>query len=1138
MLYSKIISGDGEDDFSMDLIERIRKRVLLMDGAMGTQIQARAIPSDAWQNKEGCNEILNLTAPDAIRSIHSAFLESGCNGVETNTFGASPVTLGEYGLSEKAFEINRAATRLAREAADAFSTSEEPRYVFGSIGPGTKLPTLSQIPFDTLCDSFQMQIEGLLDGGADGILFETCQDLLQIKAGLVAYDKIVGRKHSVPLYVSVTVEQTGALLIGSSISAVAAALLPFSVDILGLNCATGPDAMRIHLDYLAENWPGLIACMPNAGLPQMKNGQVSYPLDPDAFAAALAQLTREVGLNVIGGCCGTTPDHIRALRNAVDGFAAPARQIKRPEQVSSVFSPVDLTQEPPPLYIGERANATGSKKFRDALLADDYDAAFAILTEQEDVGAHVVDLSCAYAGRDEAKDIRTLVARAGRECRIPIMIDTTQADVVEDALKRYGGRAIVNSIHFESGEERSARVAEMARRYGAALVCLTIDETGMAMDAERKVSIAKRLVAFCEKRGLRRGDLFIDALTFTIGSGDETLRSSALETIEAIRRIKSEISGVRTLLGLSNISFGLKPAGRKILNAVFLDQCLKAGLDACIINVAAIAPLNQIPADAIQVADALLKNDRSAGDPLENFINFFERVAETSEAAKASTSPEDTLADAVIRGRVPVLAEIIPVLLGSHRAEDILNKLLIPAMQEVGRLFNEGILQLPFVLKSAEVMKKAVDMIRPTMRKDESTSDRGTLVIATVSGDVHDIGKNLVDIILSNNGFKVVNLGTKVPIEQMMKAAREHKADVLGMSGLLVKSAAIMAENMKALEASDIRIPVFLGGAALTPGFVANDCQPKYTQPVVYCKDAFEGLTRMREYVEKGRLENTRPRGKETVVDETDAPPVGIDLSAPPPAVPFLGARISLPINVEELYPYLNEIALVRGRWGFRRGNLTADEYQKILQNEVQPKLERMKRECGDSGIFQPRVAYGYFRCRGEGETLWVYPTENGDAMPLRFPRQKKSPHLSIPDFFRRDEDVVGFMVVTLQKGLEGENIRLLAKDKYQDYFLLHGFAVELTDALAEYWHAWMRKEMGFVDPSMTPQDYVVQKYRGSRYGFGYPACPDLSINKTVCEWVHADQIEISVTENYMLVPEISTSALIAHHPKAKYFNV
>ena len=652
-----------------------------------------------------------------------------------------------------------------------------------------------------------------------------------------------------------------------------------------------------------------------------------------------------------------------------------------------MFSPVDLTQEPPPLYIGERANATGSKKFRDALLADNYDAAFAILTEQEEVGAHVLDLSCAYAGRDEAKDIQILVARAGRECRIPLMIDTTQADVVEDALKLYGGRAIVNSINFESGEERSGRVAEMARRFGAALVCLTIDETGMAMNAERKVAIAKRLVEFCEKRGLRRGDLFIDALTFTIGSGDDTLRTSALETIEAIRRIKSEIPGVRTLLGLSNISFGLKPAGRKVLNAVFLDQCLKAGLDACIINVATIAPLNQIPADAVKVAEALLNNDRSAGDPLENFINFFETAVEESEAAKAAKSPEETLADAVIKGRVPVLADVIPVLLKSYRAEDILNKLLIPAMKEVGRLFNDGILQLPFVLKSAEVMKKAVDMIKPYMQKDESASGRGTMVIATVAGDVHDIGKNLVDIILSNNGFKVVNLGTKVPIEQMMKAVREHKADVLGMSGLLVKSAAIMAENMKALEASDIRIPIFLGGAALTPGFVANDCQPKYSQPVVYCKDAFEGLTRMRERSEKGGLEKAAPRVKETVADESAAAPVEIDLSAPPPAVPFLGRAVVLHINPENALPVSQRDRAGPRPLGFpprqSAGRRIPEDPRRTRSSRSST---RMKRDCRDSGIFKPRVAYGYFRCRGEGETLWVHPARKRQSDPAPFP--------------------------------------------------------------------------------------------------------------------------------------------------------
>ena len=1125
---------------AMKLIEVIRKQVLVLDGAMGTQIQARNIPAAAWQGREGCNEWLNLTAPDVIRSIHHAYFDAGSDAVETNSFGASPITLAEYGLSDKAFEINRAAARIAREAADACATPQQPRFVLGSIGPGTKLATLGQVSFDVLADSFQKQIEGLVDGGVNGLLIETCQDLLQIKAALVAARKVLGDRREIPVYVSVTVEQTGTMLVGSGIGAVVAALLPFEVDILGLNCATGPEAMRIHLDYLAQNWPRLVACMPNAGLPVLSGGKVHYPLGPAEFGPLLGSIAREIGLNIVGGCCGTTPDHIRRLKQEVQNLVPPARAVHAPQQVTSLFSPVDLTQEPAPLYVGERGNATGSKKFRDALLANDYDAAFGILVEQEEVGSHVVDLSCAYAGRDEKKDVELLAARAARECRIPVMIDSTQPEVIEAALKTYGGRMIVNSINFEDGGKKADLVAAVARRFGAALVCLTIDEQGMAMTADRKVQIARRLVDFCVKEhGFRPEDLFIDALTFTICSGDETLRNAAGETIAAIRRIKAEIPGVRTLLGLSNISFGLKPAGRKVLNAVFLDRCLKAGLDACIINVATIAPLNQIPYGAVKVAEALLDNDRSQGDPLENFINFFETaaVAEPETAAQAKP-PEEALAEAVIKGRIPALAELIPALLPKHSAEDILNNILVEAMKEVGRLFNEGILQLPFVLKSAEVMKKAVDLLKPHMKKDDSATRRGTMVIATVAGDVHDIGKNLVDIILSNNGFEVVNLGIKCPVEKMIEAVREHRAHVLGMSGLLVKSTVVMAENLKALQAAGIRIPVFLGGAALTPGFVSETCRPLYAGSVVYCRDAFAGLSSMRELMETGRIEVRDTEGPvETAPSSEPAAvtaPIGYEEA---PAVPFLGHRIVTDIDLDEVYPYLNETVLVRGRWGYRRGKLSADDYRKILENEVRPRLEKMKRECKETNLLKPQVAYGYFRCRGERETLYVSP-EKEDPIPLIFPRQQKSPFLSIPDFFRRDGDIAGFMVVTLGSGLESENVKLLAKDHYQDYFLLHGFAVEVTDALAEYWHARMRKEMGFRDLELNTQDYVTQKYRGSRYGFGYPACPDLSMNKVCCDLVQADAIRVAVTENFMMAPELTTCALIAHHPRAKYFSV
>jgi len=907
--------------------------------------------------------------------------------------------------------------------------------------------------------------------------------------------------------------------------------------VLGLNCATGPEAMRIHLDYLAANWPGLIGCMPNAGLPILTPGGAKYPLGPDEFARLLGAMTREVGLNVVGGCCGTTPEHIRALRLEIGSFAAAARNVRRTEQVSSVFNPVDLSQEPPPLYVGERANATGSRKFRDALLANDYDGAFSLLTEQEETAAHVLDLSCAYAGRDEVKDMSLLVSRAAQECRLPLMFDSTQVNVMEAGLKRYGGRAILNSINFESGENKAAQLVELARRFGAAVVCLTIDEAGMAMTADRKVDVAKRLVAFCEAHGLRRGDLLIDTLTFTIGSGDETLRTAALETIEAIRRIHAEIPGARTILGLSNISFGLKPAGRKVLNALFLDRCLKAGLSGCIINTATLALLTDLPADAIEVARALLDNDRSKGDPIENFINFFEgHAAEEAITGPDTRPPAQVLSEAVIKGKLPPLADAIPPLLQAHAAEHILNEILVPAMKEVGRLFNDGLLQLPFVLKSAEVMKRSVDLIKPHMQKDESATRRGTMVIATVAGDVHDIGKNLVDIILSNNGFKVVNLGTKVPIERMMQAVREHRADVLGMSGLLVKSAAIMAENMKALEASEIRIPIFLGGAALTPEFVAEACQPDYASPVVYCRDAFEGLARMRELQESGAVPRALRSAKQAPAAEFEVPPVEIDLSRPPPVPPFLGHRIVRDLDLDGVYPLLNETALIRGRWGYRRGNLSAAEYRRIVDGDVLPKLAALKKDCRDTGLLKAQAAYGWFRCRAEGETLFVLPADGGAEIPMRFPRQKTSPFFTIPGFFRPDGDIVGFMVVTLGPGLEAENIRLLAKDRYQDYFLLHGFAVEVTDALAEYWHARMREEIGFKDPPLTIQDYIVQKYRGSRYGFGYPACPDLSMNRVCCDLVHAEEIGVGVSDNFMMTPEVTTSALVAHHEKAKYF--
>lgn len=850
----------------MAIKEFLRKNRLLMDGAMGTQIQERHPGAAAWGEYEGCNEWLNLSAPEIIRDIHAAYFQAGSDAVETNSFGSAPLTLGEYNLAARAKEISRAAARLAREAADAAQAADgQPRFVLGSVGPGTRLATLGQVSFDDLYGGYQEQMGGLLEGGADGILIETCQDLLQIKAAVAAAVQVIGPRPDQLIYVSVTVETTGALLVGSSIWAVMAALEPYPIDVLGLNCATGPEAMKRHLEAIAKLWRGGIGCMPNAGLPSLVAGQVCYPLGPEAFTQVFAPIVKEVGLNIAGGCCGTTPAHIRELRKALGEAPAPAaRTVQAPDQVSSLFSPLELTQDPRPLYVGERANATGSKKFRDALLAENLDAAFDLLTEQDEGVAHILDLSVAYAGRNELADMTTLVARAARECRLPLMVDSTQVDVVETALKLYGGRLLVNSINFESGEEKAETLVALARRFGAGLVALTIDEPGMAMTAQRKVEIAGRLIEFCEQRGLRRGDLLIDALTFTVCSGDPSLRTAAVETIEAIRRIKKELPGVRTILGLSNISFGLKPPARKVLNTVFLARCVKAGMDACIINTATLVPLTDLAPAAIRLAEKLLDNDAADGDPLENYIQHFEAAVPESEAGASGVapSPAEQVAAALIKGKAALLETSLPALLAEMPAEDILNGHLIPGMKEVGRLFNDGILQLPFVLKSAEVMKKAVALIQPHLKAGTSASS-GKMVIGTVAGDVHDIGKNLVDIILSNNGYAVVNLGVKVPIEKMMATVRESQADVLGMSGLLVKSVQVMRENLKAMEGAGLRLPVLLGGAALTENFVVNDCQPVYSGPVRYCKDAFDSLTLFRELKETGTIQRSpAPGGK------------------------------------------------------------------------------------------------------------------------------------------------------------------------------------------------------------------------------------------------------------------------------------
>ncbi|MBI9020459.1 MAG: dihydropteroate synthase, partial [Verrucomicrobia bacterium] len=811
-----------------------------------------------------------------------------------------------------------------------------------------------------------------------------------------------------------------------------------------------------------------------------------------------------------------------------------------PQQCASLFSAVDLTQVPAPLYIGERANATGSKKFRDTLLANDYENAFHILTEQEETGAHVLDLSCGYAGRDEQKDIAVLVPRMARECLAPMMIDSTSADVIEDALKRYGGRALVNSINFEDGGSRAERVVPMARRYGAAMVALTIDEKGMAMNADEKFTVAKRLVEFCEERGLKAEELFIDPLTFTICSGDETLRDAAFQTLEAIRRIKAGLPGVRTVLGLSNISFGLKPALRKIINAVFLHQAVQAGMDACIINVAAIVPLNEIPETLRQGAEALLANDRANGDPLENYINLFETIKEEPEAEMIARPADVVLTDAIVRGKSPWLTPAIPDLLKELSAEDILNTILLPAMKEVGRLFNDGTMQLPFVLKSAEVMKKAVDMIKPFMKKSEAVDKVPLFVIGTVAGDVHDIGKNLVGIILSNNGFDVVDIGIKAPIEKMMEAVKEHNATALGMSGLLVKSTAVMAENLKILEHAGFKTPVLLGGAALSEEFVDLACRPHYSSGVLYCKDAFAGLAAMQTLKDTGKLpEAIAPTrdGLECEVrpTEDEEPAEPIERNVPVPDLE-IGTWITKDIPLDDIWHYLDLDGMIKGSWGYKQGKLSTEEYQKLLADEVYPKLEEMKLLAQE--VFQPKTIRGFFNCHSEGDTLYLKNPANGEEIPMPFPRQEKKGGHCLADFFRTDNDVCALMAVTLGKKVVDKEHELRDADRYHDYLLFHGLAVMTAEALAEYTHKQIRELWGSTEGDLTLSEIWKNKLDQSRFGFGYALCPDLEMNKVCCDLLDTDRIGLNVTELFMADPEVSTFALITHHPQSYYFDL
>jgi len=1122
------------------------EEILFFDGACGTNLQRMEIPASAWEGRDGCNEFLNVSAPEVIREWHASFLSAGATVLETNTFGANSIVLAEYGLAGRVPEINRTAVENAREAIRRHGRRA---YVAGSIGPTPKLPSLGHVAFEPMAAAFSEQAGALVEAGADLLIVETCQDLLQVKIALVScFETLERMKMDVPVMVSLTVENTGTMLVGTDVAAALAAIEPFPVFSIGLNCATGPEGMTSHIRYLCRHYRGRVSCIPNAGIPQVRDGKTHYPLSPEAFAAHLSAFVRDDGVSIVGGCCGTTPEHIRKLREALAGIVPAARNVVEKPSLSSLYQAAEIRQEIPPFLIGERCNANGSRRFRDLLLADDVQGGLRVALDQQDDGANAVDLCTAYAGRDEKADLSAMARLFARSVRIPMVIDSTDPECIEAALRIHPGRCLVNSVNLEDGGKNLERVCRLAKKYGAAVIALAIHEKGMAMTVGEKVETARAILDLAVNRyGLRPSDLLFDVLTFTIGSGDATLADAAANTLAAIRRVKGELPGVFTLLGVSNVSFGLSPASRRTLNSVFLHEAVTAGLDAAIVDAAKVLPMSKIPdADREACLDLIYDRRREGADsPLAAFIGRFadarpEKKAERSaDMNLPAIRPEEELAEKVVAGDKDGLTDLLSILLSRRPASAIINQLLVPAMRRVGELFGRGEMLLPFVLQSAEVMKRSVDHLAPFMEKAEREEGRRVL-LATVAGDVHDIGKNLVDIILSNNGYRVVNLGIKVPAETIIEKARELRVDAIGLSGLLVKSALVMRESIPQFAAAGLRVPVLLGGAALTGKFVAQECAPAYPGPVVYCADAFAGLSAMRR-IDEGTLSST-------VFDAAGATPAmtpgpggaSVARDNRVPAPPFLGARHVDGIDPEKLFPYVNEQALFRGRWGYRRGKMTAAAYEELVREKVRPMYAELKRRGVEENLLAPKVAYGWFRAFAEGDALVV--EHDGRSWLFPFPRRKNPPHLCMADYFRtRAEggDVVGFFVATIGEEMARATRALFTSDRYHDYLMLHAFGVEVADALAEYWHEEMRRELGIEgDRPASFSGYVVQEYQGSRYGFGYPACPDLTAHAAVFELLDPGRIGVTLTESMEMVPEQTTSAIVVHHPQAKYFSV
>ncbi len=1156
------------------ILETIKKRPLIIDGAMGTQLQQRDddIPKEAWEGNEGCNEILNVTAKDVMRDIYKAYATAGADLITTNTFGSFSWVLDEYDIGERAYELSYEGALRVKEICEEFSTPEHPRFVLGSIGPGTKLPSLGHITYDEMFIGYKECAIGLIDGGCDIFLIETAQDPLQIKACLHACQAANKEKNvELPIMVSVTIELSGTMLIGTDATTIATILEPFDILSLGFNCGTGPEQVLKHVKTLSELWGKPISVHSNAGLPQNRGGYTYYPMGPNEFVEQQSKFLKYDGVSFLGGCCGTTPQHIRALVDATSTITPKGPSGVQETSIASLFETTPLMCEPAPLLIGERSNATGSKAFRELLIDENYEGTLSVAQQQVRAGAHVIDVNVGFAGRDETKDMTNVISLYNQKINLPIMPDSTQVSGLETALKHIGGKPMLNSVNLEDGEDKFDQICILAKKYGASLVCLTIDEVGMAKTADDKLRMALRMYDLAVNRhGINPRDLVFDTLTFTVGSGDEEYRDAAIQTIEAIRLLREAHPEVGTTLGLSNISFGLDKDARPYLNSVFLDHCIKAGLTTVIINVKHIIPLAKMSEEDLEICNNLLFNTKPKGQALFDFIDYFS----TKEAVDTEVEDEEykKLSD---RDKISKLLKdgdkdrMIPLVEEARKEiapEVIVNEILIDAMKVVGELFGSGQMQLPFVLQSAETMKATVDHLNPYLPKIEKEIDI-TLALGTVKGDVHDVGKNLVDIILSNNGYKVTNLGIKVELDDFLKEVEAGRAHALGMSGLLVKSTQVMKDNLEYMKEKGIKIPILLGGAALTRTFIDDYCRPFYDGPIFYCKDAFDGVTAMSR-IEAGNMDtNLHPDAP--VVEKVEKKKVVIppfeELKMPSrevemPIPPFWGKRVVklTEAQISLAFEWINHKILFKSRWGYSSKGMDKEKYKKQLDTLVYPAYEKLKAQFLDEGLFEPTIIYGYFPVRSDDRKLHVLnDTHNFNSQNERdkrafdqikddithtfeFPRQSKKPHRALSDFFHNDkDDLLALTCVSAGSKLSEYEAELYKEGKYTEYYQVHGLGVELAEALAEMAHKQIRLDLNIAtNEGSSLKDVQMNKYQGARYSFGYPACPDLEQNVPLFDLLKPEEQGIELSETFQIHPEQSTSAIVVYHPNATYYNI